>query len=176
MKLKKGWLCLAALLLTVATLILLLGFPAKVSYNGVGAETAFASSTTPVGEISATSTEAEEEKPQALPQVMLDIGWCESRNDQSKTGYNYRHREITLADGSTTTERYLWSRDIGRFQINDYYHTEAARRLGMDIYTEEGNTLYALRLYNTNGTKDWNASKPCWSDIEAWRAREKSYY
>lgn len=180
MKNTKGWLCLWALLLTIAT-ILLLSVPQKVSYEVLEAHTALAGTSA----INSTSTPAKEKEiaeptqkailPK-MPQVLLDISWCESRNDQSKVGYNYHYETVTLADGSTTTQKVLWSKDIGRWQINDYYHAEEAKRLGFDIYTEEGNALYALRLYNTNGTRDWNPSKPCWSDIEAWRAKEKSYY
>lgn len=99
-----------------------------------------------------------------LPQVLLDIRWCESRDDQSKKGKNYDKKGV------------LWSEDIGVFQINDYWHEASAKKLGYDIYTQEGNTAYALVLYNANGTKDWDASKPCWSDIEAWRAKHQSYY
>lgn len=180
MKLSKGGWCLVALLLTTIALIFLLANPTTVSYEGLQTETALASTT---ATNSTTTPKNVSKSPSAntgsipeMPQVLLDISWCESRNDQSKVGYNYRYREITLEDGSTTTEKYLWSRDIGRWQVNDYYHEEAARALGFDIYTEEGNALYALVLYNSNGTRDWNPSKPCWSDIEAWRAKEKSYY
>lgn len=54
--------------------------------------------------------------------------------------------------------------DVGKYQINEGYHLEASRALGIDIYTLEGNTAYALRLYKANGTRDWNWSKWCWDD------------
>lgn len=184
MKKTDDWLCLVAILIITLAIIFCFSLPTKVSFEGIETETALAQGTP---EIMATSTEREPEKevsaptyqPKALldvPQVLLDIAWCESRDDQSRVGLNYRTRTITLEDGSTTTEKYVWSRDIGRFQINDYYHAETAKSLGFDIYTVEGNTQYALLLYNTNSTRDWNASKPCWSDIEAWKAKEQSYY
>lgn len=169
-----------ALLLTIAIIIFLSAVPKEVSYEVLHTEKALALTIDTASTTQSTSTPVNDSKsPTAqtdLPKVLLDIAWCESRDDQSRTGYNYRVREITLEDGSTTTEKYVWSKDIGRFQINDFYHLETARKMGLDIYTVEGNTQYALFLYNSNGTRDWNPSKPCWSDIEAWRAREKSYY
>lgn len=176
MKSDKGLWCLAALLLTIAIIVSLF-FP-QTAQSEKDAETPLASSTpatistsTPVKQNKSPSAVAQD-----LPQVLLDISWCESRDNQSKVGLNYRTRVVTLENGATTTEKYVWSRDIGRFQINEYYHAEEAKRLGFDIYTEEGNTLYAIRLYNLNGTRDWNPSKPCWSDIAAWKARHQSYY
>lgn len=179
MKSEKGAWCLAALLLIIAIIVSLFFAPTVASQEKEAEtplETELVSTTTPEKVEVVAETKQTRPSVHNLPSILLDIAWCESRDNQNKVGYNYRFREITLEDGSTTTEKYLWSKDIGRFQINDYYHAEEARRLGFDIYTEEGNTLYAIRLYNTNGTRDWNPSKPCWSDIEAWRAKEKSYY
>jgi len=176
MKNKDGYLSLLGLILTIAIIIFFLVKPTVVSYEALHIETAFASTTASISTSTPEKVNKSHDADAPLPKVLLDIAWCESRDDQSKVGYNYRYRTITLEDGSTTTEKYLWSKDIGRFQINDYYHAEAARALGFDIYTEEGNALYALVLYNSNGTRDWNPSKSCWSDIEAWRARHQSYY
>ena len=114
--------------------------------------------------------------PPAVPKILSDIGWCESKNDQTKVGYNYRLKTVTDANGAMSTVKVLWSRDIGKYQINDYYHSARSKALGFDIYTEAGNTAYALLLYNENGTRDWNPSKPCWSDIEAWKAKHQSFY
>lgn len=52
--------------------------------------------------------------------------------------------------------------DVGVFQINEYFHRETAARMGMDIYTTDGNISYARYLYDKNGLHDWSASKPCW--------------
>lgn len=54
--------------------------------------------------------------------------------------------------------------DIGLFQINIYYHEKRSRELNIDIYTEEGNTKYALLLFEENGTKPWNPSHKCWHE------------
>lgn len=55
-------------------------------------------------------------------------------------------------------------KDVGKYQINEYYHLEASRGLGVDIYTLEGNTKYALYLYSKNGSRDWNWSRGCWNN------------
>lgn len=57
--------------------------------------------------------------------------------------------------------------DVGYFQINEHYHLKAAKRLGYDIYTEEGNISYALYLYQTSGLSPWSASKGCWGGSQA---------
>lgn len=86
-----------------------------------------------------------------IPIILQKIAWCESKNKQ----YN--------ADG--TVHRGVQNRqDVGKFQINEHYHLTTSQKLGIDIYTLEGNTEYALYLYKINGTRDWNWSKWCWSD------------
>ncbi len=47
-------------------------------------------------------------------------------------------------------------------QINEYYHAKTAEKMGLDIYTLEGNMAYAKYLYEKNGLSDWDASRPCW--------------
>jgi len=58
-----------------------------------------------------------------------------------------------------------WSTDIGLFQINNYYHDAAAKKLGIDIYTDQGNIVYAMYLMQHQGTKPWNASRQCWTKM-----------
>lgn len=114
-----------------------------------------------------SSIKVEAGKAPTVPQVLLDIAYCESGNNQKAIGYNYRY-----VNGKRTVS----SRDIGMFQINERYHAKSAKALGMDIYTQSGNTAYALYLYKRNGTRDWNASRHCWSNIKTWKARQKTYY
>jgi hypothetical protein len=52
-------------------------------------------------------------------------------------------------------------RDVGVFQINEYWHLDESQRLGYDIYTLEGNIGYAKYLYEKSGLKPWSASYPC---------------
>ncbi len=54
------------------------------------------------------------------------------------------------------------SRDIGIMQINEYYHGEKALEMGIDIFSPQGNILYAKYLYEHQGLSPWGASKPCW--------------
>ncbi len=53
--------------------------------------------------------------------------------------------------------------DVGLMQINERYHGEMAEKMGLDLETIEGNLAYAKYLYDKEGTRPWNASKPCWS-------------
>lgn len=99
-------------------------------------------------EITATPTEAVLELPE-VPAILLRIAECESNNRQFNE------------DGSVLRGRKNPS-DVGRFQINEFYHLETARKLNMDIYTWEDNTAYALYLFEKNGTRDWLWSASCW--------------
>jgi len=78
------------------------------------------------------------------------IAWCESGGKQFH------------ADGSVVKGR-IDSDDTGKFQINLRYHGKAAERMGIDLFTLEGNTAYALYLFNSQGTQPWMASAPCWN-------------
>ena len=57
----------------------------------------------------------------------------------------------------------VWSTDIGWWQLNDYYHKESAKRLGLDINNEWDNLEYGFILWTKEGLKPWKASEPCWS-------------
>jgi len=85
-----------------------------------------------------------------IPDILKKIAFCESGNKQFNS------------DGSVLRGKQN-SRDVGKWQINEFYHLANAQKIGIDIYTEAGNTEYALYLYNKNGTRDWNWSKSCWS-------------
>lgn len=85
--------------------------------------------------------------------IMVSIASCESRLRQFNS------------DG-TVRRGVANNHDIGLFQINSDYHEEAAKKLGMDIYSLEGNVAYAKVLYERNGTRDWNWSKGMWSEGE----------
>lgn len=57
------------------------------------------------------------------------------------------------------------SDDIGVMQINEIYHLEKAKKLGLDIYSLDGNMKYAQYLFDKEGGAPWNASKKCWAPI-----------
>lgn len=54
------------------------------------------------------------------------------------------------------------SQDVGIMQINERFHLERAEKLGIDIYSLEGNLEYARYLYQKEGVAPWKASQKCW--------------
>lgn len=95
-----------------------------------------------------TAQQEQTNKPD-LPPVLLAIAECESGNRQYERNGEVLRGEINPSD-------------IGLFQINEKYHLQTAQMLGIDIYTPEGNTAYAIYLYETEGTKPWIWSRKCW--------------
>lgn len=81
--------------------------------------------------------------------ILVEIARCES---------TFRHYD---AEGKLLRGK-VDSRDVGVMQINTYYHGATAEKLGIDLYTIEGNLEYAKYLYDKNGLKDWRASSACW--------------
>lgn len=54
--------------------------------------------------------------------------------------------------------------DVGLMQINEYYHADKAKTLGLDLETPEGNMAYAKYLYEHEGGQPWKASSNCWNN------------
>jgi len=82
--------------------------------------------------------------------ILVDIAWCESR-------FNQYNEDGTIVRG--IANKY----DVGIMQINEKYHLEDSQKLGIDIYTAEGNIEFGKRLYDKYGSKPWSASSGCWS-------------
>ena len=81
--------------------------------------------------------------------ILAQVAFCESSFAQfGKDGKVLRGQEVAS--------------DVGVMQINEHYHGDSAKKLGMDLYTLEGNMAYAKYLYQKNGLSDWEASRPCW--------------
>ena len=80
------------------------------------------------------------------PSVLVAIAECESGMQQFNS------------NGTVVRSK---THDLGLFQIN-LSHKKEAESMGYDIMTPEGNTAYAIYLYNTQGTSPWNSSKRCW--------------
>jgi hypothetical protein len=57
-------------------------------------------------------------------------------------------------------------KDVGVMQINEDYHDETAKKLGLDIRTIEGNLAYATWLFEKYGSKPWVHSSKCWKKHE----------
>ncbi len=82
--------------------------------------------------------------------ILANIAKCESRYRQ----YDSKGNVLRGVEN-----RY----DVGVMQINEMYHLEASKKLGLDIYTIEGNVAYARHIYEKSGAKPWMSSSPCWA-------------
>lgn len=86
-----------------------------------------------------------------VPPLLQNIGYCESGNRQFDSQGNVIRGRVN---------RY----DVGKYQINEKYWLAEANRLGINIYTEAGNTAMALEIYRRHGSQPWSSSKPCWGN------------
>ena len=59
--------------------------------------------------------------------------------------------------------------DLGYCQINEVINNDLARKLGYDIFTEQGNKDFAVYLYLTRGSSPWNASRKSASNPNGWQ-------
>lgn len=104
----------------------------------------------------ATSTDMEAylREEYAETPILVDIARCESEFRQfDKNGKLIRGR-VNAAD-------------VGLMQINEFYHADTARNMGIDIHTVEGNIAFAKYLYSKYGSSPWSASQPCWSKAKS---------
>ncbi len=82
--------------------------------------------------------------------ILIEIARCESTFRQyGKDGRPLRGIENPL--------------DVGVFQINEHYHADTAKKLGLDLATVEGNVAYGKYLYGKYGTSPWVHSSKCWA-------------
>jgi len=51
--------------------------------------------------------------------------------------------------------------DYGYWQINTFYHIKTAKKLGLDIFTPQGNLEYGFYLLSQAGVAPWSASNTC---------------
>lgn len=85
--------------------------------------------------------------------IMVQIARCESTFRQ-------------LDDDGDIHRGRVNSKDVGVMQINEFYHLDTAENANYNIYTIEGNTAYARKLYEEQGTQPWSSSKACWGKYE----------
>lgn len=90
-----------------------------------------------------------------LHEKLKPICSCES------TGYKDREPQHYDANGDVLRGK-VNSDDIGMCQINLRWHGQEAKEMGIDLFSEEGNITFANWLFENEGTKPWNWSKPCW--------------
>lgn len=96
-----------------------------------------------------TTQERVEEYFKDVP-IMIDVARCESQFRQHDANGNALRGIVN-------------SQDVGVMQINEKYHAATALKLGIDIYSLEGNLAYGRYLYETQGTRPWVHSSKCWS-------------
>ena len=84
--------------------------------------------------------------------ILVDIARCESSFRQ--VDENGKILRGTVNKG-----------DVGIMQINEYYHADKAKSLGLNLKTLEGNLAYAKYLYEQQGTQPWISSSKCWNPI-----------
>ena len=83
--------------------------------------------------------------------IMAEVSYCESNHRQFDGNGNVLRGRVN-------------SQDVGVMQINEKYHLGTAQKLGINIYTLEGNLAYGKYLYDTQGVAPWVYSKPCWGN------------
>lgn len=81
------------------------------------------------------------------PDLAIRVAKCES------TLRHYKNGEVLRG--------VVNSQDVGIFQINEYYHLATSKKLGINIYTKEGNIEYAMYLIKKQGFSPWSASSLC---------------
>lgn len=81
--------------------------------------------------------------------LLAEISRCEST-------FKHYDKEGNLVRGIVNKD------DVGVMQINEYYHSATAEKLGYDLHTVDGNLAYAKYLYEKSGPQPWSASSPCW--------------
>ena len=81
--------------------------------------------------------------------ILAEIAKCESR---------FRHlgKDGKILRGEVATE------DVGVMQINEFYHDDRAKALGLNLHTLDGNLAYAKWLFGKEGTAPWFSSQKCW--------------
>ena len=92
------------------------------------------------------------------------IAGCESGDGTPGSG-----RQFNPDRSIVTNENTDGTIDRGKWQINSRHDAEA-KRLNIDLTTEEGNRQFAVILYERNDLRDWKASQRCWEPLLA-RAR-----
>jgi len=81
--------------------------------------------------------------------VLVQIAKCESR---------FRHYDKNGKPLRGEQNRF----DLGVMQINELYHGDQAKKLGLDLSSIGDNMAYARYLYEKEGTQPWSSSASCW--------------
>ncbi len=109
----------------------------------------------PVPKIEAVEVKAEIKKPQ-LRKELVPICACES------TGNKYGVPTQFKKDGVTVLLGKVNPKDIGMCQINLTANGATAKKMGLDVFKESDNIIFANWLFSKKGSQPWNWSKHCW--------------
>lgn len=90
--------------------------------------------------------------------IMVEVARCESRFRQFDDQATSTQPEPVVLMGGYK------KRMVGIFQIYDDIHRVAARTLGWNIDTIDGNIGYARYMYDKQGTTPWLSSSGCWAN------------
>ena len=80
--------------------------------------------------------------------AMIEIARCESKFRQ------YTDSDSVLRGGAGGGM-------VGVFQFYETIHAPAAKALGFDLTTLDGNLAYAKHIYESEGTTPWNSARAC---------------
>ncbi len=81
--------------------------------------------------------------------VLAEIAKCESHFRQFGVNGKVLRGEVV-------------AEDVGVMQVNEFYHEDTAKALGLDLHTLDGNLAYAKWLYAREGSVPWYSSSKCW--------------
>ncbi|OGC86835.1 hypothetical protein A3D70_02625 [Candidatus Adlerbacteria bacterium RIFCSPHIGHO2_02_FULL_54_18] len=88
--------------------------------------------------------------------IMIEVARCESHFKQFDKDGSV-HRGVVN------------DQDVGVMQVNEHYHLAVADKLGLDLYSIQGNLAYAKYLYEKEGTQPWSSSSPCWKKSSVYK-------
>lgn len=114
--------------------------PSKITYSK------------PIPVIELTDEEFVKSKLKDKP-ILIEIARCESGFKQ-------------FDDKGEVLRGIINNKDVGLFQINEYYHGKRAKELGIDLFTREGNLAFAKLLYREQGVQPWSWSNPCHKGLD----------
>ena len=86
--------------------------------------------------------------------ILVDIARCESNFHQFDAEGNVVRGVVNKAD-------------VGVMQINEKFHADEAKKLGLNLYTLEGNVAFGKYLYDKYGAEPWKYSSKCWASTLA---------
>lgn len=125
---------------------------ANAQMNQIPVDTQNQATTTSTSESSFTNSKAIEayvRKMDADEPLLIDIARCESTFRQFDQNGQVLRGKVNNGD-------------VGVMQINEKYHADEAVKMGLNIYTVEGNVAFGRYLYDKYGAQPWGASSPCW--------------